>query len=449
MKSIKNILKPKIIVPFLAAVILFVLMFVLKLGVADNGDFGRIMAPTGLDKIGNSYFKFTEDSARILNYRWIVPAQGCITLWEILFGGCYISSHLVPIFIARFISIAVIENGYFSFLILALIYSCFFIAGIYILTKTINKWWIVPIVIFVLCDATKVLYFNSLYGEAWAYVTFLLAFVFLLRDNKKMFYLFITLFFSAKSQYLPLAYSLIFFIDWKHVKKCIAIFSIIILCLTAYFLTPPAISRDTLFNSVFNGVLKNSTTVEADLEELGLPVSYANWANCTVYDFYDILHSPYFFDCYNNLSRGKVISFYLHHPFRFMQKLSMQEPFSNRTGMLANFPESSGKIGEKNSIWTSWDYITSNFFPKNAYVVIAIYLLIFALGCAIKDRKIMFFVALALPQYVLPILGNGSTDAAKQLFMFNVVTDFIIIYLIYIWSMKKLSIKGNKNEINL
>ena len=139
-------------------------------GVADNGDFARVMNSTGLyyisDNPEDKYFGFVN---RLYGAGYAIP-----------FGGGYISTQLPLVMLAVSACKAMTGGGYFDIRFLSAIYLLIFIVAIFFTVRqTVKRMGIAGVIpalliIPIFCDTGYISYFNSLYGEPVTYVSLLL-----------------------------------------------------------------------------------------------------------------------------------------------------------------------------------------------------------------------------------------------------------------------------------
>ena len=98
-------------------------------GVADNGDFARIMNSTGLQYISDSssdrYFGYVN---RLYKTGFILP-----------FGGGYFSTELPIVLLAVFISRTLLNTELFDIRFLAAIYTLIFTGAVFLVVGCIRK----------------------------------------------------------------------------------------------------------------------------------------------------------------------------------------------------------------------------------------------------------------------------------------------------------------------
>ncbi len=435
------------------AVVLFASMFLYMfwirpiVSVADNGDFARVMFPAGLFKFDDVFWE---------------TAQIKYGIQPTIFGGNgYITSHTICVYVARFFNIIFHSPFVFDIRFLSLIYCTATLIGIYYIVQTLKQkskifnLFMIGLLWFILCDGGYIPYLNSLYGEGCSYSFLIMSIGVSLKvitkpsSKKDIALLFVALimFFASKLQYTLLSpLALLILIPLYRHKKITKIqlrkglLILLIFNVVVYAVAPKGLSDDTMYQSVYYGILKNSPDVHKDAQALGIPQEYEYLAGTTAYE--DSLYTkkdPDFMNHFKTLGRGTVISYYLTHPDRFLQKmdLSTEKAFANLQGMFKNFTEEDG-IG-RNRFFTEYDKIKAEYFPQKFITLVLIYLvyLLVLVITYFKNKKnlklwLLFMIGcIGVCQFPLPILGNGEADISKQLFIFNLTFDIMLITAIY------------------
>ncbi len=458
--------RPEIVSAF---VVLFILGYILMLrpviGVADNGDFGRIMGSTGLYYIPSG---FDERYFGYVNREYGVGIP-------IPFGGGYFSTEIFIVALAVLLSQSVFPSGIFDIRYLGFLYLVVFVAAIFLIVLGIRKKWgwagwlaaIVSVLLF--SDLAYISYFNSFYGEAVTLVFLLLmtgAGICLTAAQKPrmwvlvLFFLGAVFFAGAKVQNSPagllvvlLAFRLIRLRKdalWKYTvvfsAACVAVVSI---------LSYATISRDiktcNKYQTVFYGILKDSPDPAGDLRELGLNPEYKVLAGTNYFmtDYPIDIRTPGFKkEIDDNINHLKIAGFYLQHPGRLLDKLQIaaSKGFTLKQGF-GNYEKYPGVSYKTTAdILSYWSDFKLRMLPHTLLFII-IFFIGFILVLAVEYRRnkesqarllmeIMAFLCLTgAMQFVMPIIGDGEADLSKHLFLFNVCFDLMFgaaaIYCLY------------------
>jgi hypothetical protein len=439
-------------------------------GVANNGDYGRIMEPAGIGFITDTRFTNIDRLFRIE---------------EPVFkpGTSLITSHLLPVLVARALNIAVKDGRIFDIRFLGLVYLIIFAIGFYLLLKNnrtasgVLNIIFALLAVFILCDVGYLSYFNSFLGEA-AIAVFFVLFAgiasHLLRSKRisipllLCFYLSAALFISAKQSNLPAGFIIavlglsVLLTDRRAKIAAAAVsFSVALICLSVflYKATPENMGMITRHQTVFYGILKDSPTPEEDLEYLGLDKKLAVLKEASFYDAdlpipsnSELLKKEF----YDKLTFSKVLGFYLHHPDRFVKKLAVTAENSTmiRTPYLGNYSlEDTGERFGFAGVFSLWSTAKKIYMPKSLLFIAAFFLIYLSAASyeflkALRNRSergkapyAAMFLALwatGATQFVIPVLGDGEVDLPKHLFLYNLCFDLMLISAV-IWLPGKLS----------
>lgn len=473
LNSVKNLKSHKFVA--LAGAISAVLITALVLfyspmpGVADQGDFERVMSVAGLREISNDsthWFKYVTTEYKM------VPLSTAR-----LIGLIPTTSMIYPIAAARVIS-RLVGSAYFNTRCLAIVYAVIYILSLYIcfrcirFERTATNIFFIMLSLLILMDGNYLIWFNSLYGEPMM-ITGLLCFAaFFLYISQninrinifKILLLFIPayLFLGAKLQcFVALPFIGVLLIRLAlfsgrriNAKKIMNLYASVIGILALGFYVSvnnvQISSRcgvDTMYNSVFYGILKESKDPEKDLELLGLSpdmavdagkhaylpkkdyVRYAPWSELTITQFND------------RMSNSKLLKFYLLQPVRLIKGMEYTASKSfNTMGSLGKYEKTAvSKYIYRFNRFTLWSDIRNSVFPKTLFFFIPFYVGVFIItimeyGKNKRNKEVRFRIELlwtimmiGLLQFPMPFIGNGEADTAKQLFLFNYTFDITFL----------------------
>ncbi len=480
------------IFPILGAAIVFVLCFIVlfageDVGLSDNGDFRRVLLVNNLEYRNdtNAAYLFKED------YRMKTDgdtfSEKLASLWD--------TSNEKEIYSSpQFLLIKISKTlNYISNIIAGRsenAYSIVWLALLYIIMLSVAAWGIFTffadsgiktrvavfvIFVFMFCDAGYILYFNSFYGEPLQYTSLMLLIasgllIYRRPSIPKVICFFIALYFFAGSKLANIPYSVMvcvlsltllvlrrdkLFKIGVIAAFLVAIFSIIQL----YSSVPDWMQRDTTYQSVFYGIVKESGRVEKDLKFLGVDEKYAPLANTTAYmdegEYpIDITTEQFEKDFYDKVSKTDLVIFYVFHPVRLFKNLSTA--ISNSAYIR---PPNSGNSMtvpmEMTNRWSMWSRLRASVkFPFAPIIVYIGFILITAYTVIIDifyykrfksepKRNIYMmgsFNVLVLGLWinlVIPIIGNGQADIAKHMFLFTTCIDILIaVCILTIINMK-------------
>ncbi|MBY6929609.1 hypothetical protein [Clostridium botulinum] len=456
------------------SIISFILFKYPHMGVADQGDFDRVMNASGIslldsDKNNPNFVRF---------YDYIVTDYTISNFFKTITGSI-VGSSIGFLILILSIPCKLFNNSIFRTEYLAISYSIIYILSITMILKYLNiknslKLTFIGILsLFILFDGNYIIWFNSFYGEPMMLCSLLLLIFSILyyinykyvkKNNHKIIskivYILLAtfLFLGSKMQVVTAVPFLMILLlkiilDNKHcISKKNFVSLIIALCIVmAYPLIfntfNGSISNDTQYNSVFYGVLNGSKTPKQDLIDLGLNPDMASEAGKHSYlsDEEYVKYIPRTEitneEFYSKMSNSKLAKFYLTHPVRLIQGMqyTASNAFYTSTVLGKTSIDYSTEPTIKFSRFTSWSDFRENYLPKNLLFIISTFLLIFiyTFYLCIRNKNneelknkvfliwtIMFIAAIQFP---MPFVGNGKADTAKQLFLFNFIFDILLI----------------------
>ena len=485
-------MKTKLTAVVIAAVSALACLIVLywgnNIGLADNGDYRRVMEEnriTYLEAENNTYM-FRQ------YYNMEVTGTGFFQQLKSLFhsggDGFYTSPHQEVVRFSKvlnfFYNKVTQQNvNHYNILWLAVIYVFMFAHGVYFLAAYFKKIWqqivIAGVVLFFFCDAGYLLYFNSFFGEALQYVSvFMLCALalHLIRTPKSygklvLFFLYLYLFAGAKLVNIPTALltavSMLLLLCKEHGKgyRCVLgglVAASVVACALLYADIPDWMDRDTNYQAVFYGILKDSDTPEEDLEELGLNPEYAVLANTNAYmPEYPIDVSGEAFESgfHEQISKFKVAAFYLAHPVRLTQKLAIA--IENSAHIRPTYLGTSSVYRvEQTNRWSGWSNLRVYSNVLYTPVIVLPFLLLFSIAVlfavfrAGKDADkllprvfLLLLMAALWINLAVQIIGNGEADLAKHMFLFIQLFDILLVWgLLWcvfnwktVWAHKRIS----------
>jgi hypothetical protein len=477
LNRLKLIAKNKVLtlefIAVLSAAIILTTMLMIKpvIGIADNGDFGRIMGPTGLENLSSSY---SDNYFGYFNREYKTTAPS-------IYESNYFSTEIFLVNLAKHLNnIVKLNTQLFDIRFLAFIYSCIFLTALFLIIKFNKPKNIIPgiffavLLIVVFTDVGYISYFNSLYGEALSFSSLFLAIasiIYLTRQKRPriitivMFFIAALLLTGAKAQNVPIGIILSIFSlrllplrsdrSWKMIIISFTLL-LIITSIKSYNSIPQEMRVCNKYQSVFFGILKDSPTPEADLEELNIDNSLSVLAGTNYFlEKYPInIKNPSLLKEINDsVSPAKVAFFYLKHPLRYLTKLlvTAENGFKLIQGF-GNYEKSSnmgyGKVGESFNLWSRFKM---NVLPHHLIFIFTVFsfyfgILIFkhmragGLSEKIYLEVFMLIGLIGIIQFIVPVVADGEADLSKHLFLFDVCFDIMfvacaswIIYHIFVY----------------
>ncbi|MFD0697865.1 hypothetical protein ACFQZT_27710 [Paenibacillus sp. GCM10027628] len=437
-----------------AGVLGFLLLVGPILGMADNGDFLRIMGSVGLSYLDpaepfhEKYFAFTHKL-----YGMSAPG----------IGG-YISSEVIVVFLATLLG-RLYNWQLFDIRFLGGLYSILLLAafGSLLQLKLVTssrhvKYGFTLIFLVIFFDVGYTAYFNSFFGEPMAFIFLLLTLALALRltEIKQprtigfVFFIVCAIFMAASKiqnapagivlallslRFLPLSNRK----SWK--RTVLTLTALLVLVSSGIYVTAPRELRViNQYQSVFYGILKDSPTPEQDLLTLGLDPKLAVLAGTN----YFTPHTPIPQDSvelkqsfYPYISHGKIARFYLTHPSRYWDKLQVtaQHAMTIHIDYLGNREKAAGfEPGALYNSFNLWSKLKSEALPHSIWFLLGFWLLYYVILLALytgepsRHRRTAYEAFMSVGvigaiAFLVPLIGDGEADMEKHLFLFNVCFD--------------------------
>jgi hypothetical protein len=446
-----------------AALAVYLLLIPPVLGVADNGDFSRVMRITGF-----SYLDPSEPYAEKY-FAYSHQQFGYGGFW----GAGYVSTQVLLFAVTGLI--ARIFNGqFFDVRWLGVVYTLLYLATVYLWvrhTPSVNgRRWLTGIVaafmgallLFVFGDVGYLAYFQSFFGEPYAMIGMLLALAATLalasreEPSGRMLAVFIiaaVAVATSKIQNAPIGFAFAL-LAWRmfslrpdrrwHRQVLSGIGILLFTSVLMIVAAPSGLKHINLYQSIFFGVLKDTPDLSRDMKELGIPDKYAVNAGTNYFQkdapipqTDPVLHR----EVLQKLGHKDIAMYYLRHPSRFVEKLervSANAVFI-RPYYLGNYDQSAGNVrGAVSHSFSSYSDWKVKRMPHTLGWFAGFYVLYFAVlgflwsrSSSVRFRlglEAMAAVGLAgIFSAVVPILGDGEADLGKHLFMFNVCFDMMVV----------------------
>lgn len=440
-----------------AAAIVLPLLFFSPIGVANNGDFYRMMLAGGIDFAdpGESY------RDKYFGYFHTLYKYGPFSAER------YVSSQIVPVFAAGMLG-RLLDPRTFDIRILAFLYSLLYVAALYVIVKynkqrsIVINLALVASLSLVFLDIGYIAYFNSFFGEAVTVIFMLLTFglaLALLRSDKPSVWLLTAFYLSAvclvgtKLQNAPIGLLLLLLglrcrklRDDRFWQWTVGGWSAVLLLatVTMYAAAPNELKHINLYQTVFFGVLKGSPDPAADLRELGLPQAFKVNAGTNYFQKDTAIRQddPRILEALEGISHKDVLLYYAKHPDRFLQKLkrAAENGTSIRPLYLGSYEKEAGQpYGAVSYAYSAWSTFKVKYMPNNLGFVAAfaaVYLIVLGAEYARRRRSVrqrlyleaLLVLALAgMFGFAIPLVGDGEADLGKHLFLFNVCFDMMMV----------------------
>ena len=457
--------------------IMFIVMFLPRIGAYNNGDFGRIMDAMNLTYVPEDYYNPSEQYTTkvIERYNYIEPYD-----WS---GIRPSKLRLSQTYVSAIMRIAYQLTGIgFSTAIVAGFYLILVLLSFSVIMKTAYQWLgkyagvLAVIFIVMFCGSDNLGWLNSLFGEGVGFVGLMLVIASSLsllekkKGDKGVLLRFVLLGGSSifltcgKSQYTVLCpiliiWLLILVVHYMPSKLrqrflvCAATSLWLVMISTAAFSVyrqdSKISSQDTLYQGLCNGILVVAEDPEQALSELGLDSSLVQDAGKNAYlpdeEYYCVPRSELAEKLiYSKVSTLDYLLWYITHPSSFYKMLNVAAKASE-----ADMPDYNLYVGEKTTedhrtvsklnLWKEVrPYVTPSYFLG---YVFSFGILVLYCFVKMKSKKtdgksklyyMMFLIIMAVGVFEFPltVIGNGYSDNIKQLYLFRVVFDIMILVVI-------------------
>ncbi|MFC5701305.1 hypothetical protein ACFPVX_08415 [Cohnella faecalis] len=447
-----------------AALLIWLLMIPPVIGVADNGDFNRVMGASGIAPLNGKetyedhYFAFSHARFGYGDFH----------------SGGYVSTHVI--LVAAIGLIARIFNGLvFDIRWLGAAYIGLFLAAVILLVRYVpvpkgaRRWggFAVAVVLgtallFVFADVGYSAYYQSFFGEPFAMLAMLLAtaaaFALASRDRPSggLLTLFIVASLalaSSKIQNAPLGFAFAL-LGWRmfgisgnrrwHRQVLIGIAVLVAGATIMLVAAPDKLRHINLYQSIFYGVLKDSPHVAEDMRELRIPEKYRVNAGTNFFQHDTAIpqNDPTLRkEVLETLSHKDIAMYYLRHPSRFIQKLerASDNAVFVRPYYLGNYDKTAGKPrGQISYAYSGWSEWKAKHIPRYFGWFAGFIGLYMAAIAVWRFRTVSLrqkFMAETLAAVAIigvfaaciPLIGDGEADLSKHLFMFNVCFDMMVV----------------------
>lgn len=457
------------------SIIIYVIFSYPQAGVADQGDFDRVMSVSRLRVMD----KDIQDHSFKRFFDYIVTDYKILSMQPFKLREIIFSTSIAYLIIIINSLCSIFGQYVFKTSYLAAVYGIIYLFSLYMIIKYLDiqdklkLLFIIPITLLVFFDGNYLVWFNSLYGEPMMITTLMLFIssclyylyhLHVLNSKKNTFiriifiYISAWLFIGSKMQVIT-ALPFIMFMLVKVLlesKKNLKPSLFILLCAFLYFIVKypiqlkelnKPISKDTQYNSVFYGVLNGSKNPRQDLIDMGLNPDMAVEAGKHSY----LAKSEYLKyiprteitekEFYSKMNNKKLVKFYLTHPDRFFEGMEYTAAHGFATGTsLGKYKRSySEEPVREFHRFTLWSDFRERVFPKKLWFIVCIYMLVILISAIyyvknreykdIRDKIELFWViiTIGIVQFPMPYVGNGQADTAKQLFLFNFIFDLMLV----------------------
>lgn len=433
------------------------------IGLADNGDFERLMGRVGL--------QYTSEDREDRYFRYINARFKVVEPW---WNSGVISSQQLLLEIALAANRVLSKDGFLDLRVIGAVNAGLFLGSLWLALHASRALSIAPravllgLVALIFTDVGYVAYFNSIYTEPASLIFLVLSIaaslyaITSLRPSLLLLAFYsvaAALFISARAHNSTLGWLLALWgvrLFWRWPKPTwrfgvLAAASALVAFSYWYYLATPTYIREAyLYNAVFSGILRNSPSPEEDLSALGLDRRLAGLANTNAFQPASPIRDPVFADAFfGSVRQSSVFRFYLTHPGRLLLVATRQagNAFLTRPRRLGNFLKESGFPPRAQSRqFAVWSDLKARC-PVKPGVLVGFFVAQLGAGLVLLKRSAggtprlltELFVTLGLMagvQYVTKFMGDGQLDTGRQLHLFNVLFDVCLIFAV-LWTVNR------------
>jgi hypothetical protein len=452
---------PSVAAAAAVGVISFIALFVPPyVGMADNGDFSRILYGNGI------YFNAPDYG----NYFGYFARQYGIMQ--------YFNEHAEPLFSSQslFIRLSLWLNRLFvsdyvlDIRVQAAVYWTLLVAAVYLLVEGLT--WRTPgkigypialLAVFVFGDTGYTAYFNSFFGESVVLLMSLFAVssVLLLCRKRYNDYVLLSLFAvsmllltTSKQQNAPVGvvagaagWMLAFAGKSRTYRAAASAMLVLFLAAGAatYALIPQQFVHINQYHAMTRGALLLSDNPEETLRFFGIDKQYALLSGSNYYERYTTVDvdSPLLEnEFYSHYGFASLAGYYASHPSQAIELLNLaaRHAFTIRPPAMGNYERSAGKpYGAKTSFFTGYSSLKEAMAPKTfgfiviwMVVVIGVYVPSFLRQCRSKSWRramrlpmLVMFMLIGLSGIAVSLIGAGDADLSKHQFLFTAMFDIV------------------------
>lgn len=463
----KKIMTPSLLAAIGIGMVCLLTLFVEPIkGMADNGDFFRVVYSNGM------YYLPHYDS----NYFGYFVSQYGISNDYNENGSMIFTSQSLIIRLALFINRWFYSHTIFDIRFQAGLYILLLMAGVYLLVEALTyKVRRIPgyilafLAVFIFGDSAYTEYFNSFYAESLMYVAiiFIVASWLLIYRNRYsrvfliILYLVSSLFLiTSKQQNAPIAVILalmglmLLIFEKKHFFRYVVLTgSFILFCSGAaeFFLIPDQFAEINQFQAMTRGALLNADHSEQTLADFNINKQYALLRSTTYYQEYSSVsvHSQILRkNFYSKYGFIKISLYYASHFHQFDEMLNTaaRDWFKVRPTELGNYQRGANlPFGKRTAYFSLYNAFCSILMPHRfgfifiwAAVMLGLYLPSFIHAFRFKEERrlllrLPLILGLLLMEFmatIIAIVGDGDADLAKHLFLFPITFNCLFFILI-------------------
>ncbi|HEX4440442.1 MAG TPA: hypothetical protein VH854_10260 [Thermoanaerobaculia bacterium] len=425
-------------------------------GLANEGDFERVMLPAGLRYVTNVWDE--------IYYGYINRTFAIVPVTPSPDG--YLTSEVPLARIARWVNTAVSSAGTFDLRFLGLVHLSMLLVSLALLIRATRnlapaaQWVAAGLLVLVYVDVGYVAAFNSFYPQTASLLFVLLTFGTAAEGIRRgrltgvwlaAYFLAAALFVCSKPQEAIQAPILASWGAWlagarpRRFWRSAAVWlgaALVAIGIWYYRQSPRMTVRYVgLFHTYFHELLQNSPDPAADMRELGIPPDLKRYVGMHAYMPESPIRDPSFQARFLEVYGFRaLLGFYARHPSRLANRLARAAPaaFALRPPYLGNFEKSTGVPPRSLSHhFAAWSAMRARLGP-HALVWLGIFFAgnVLAVTLAFRptpptERLYLSFIAVGLLMAVFEFLACSLADAlddlGRHLYAFAAICDLVLV----------------------
>jgi hypothetical protein len=413
-------------------------------GLANNGDFGKLIGRYGL-------------GAPSENEHWFAPTKYTFDPRYRFKSGFESSERLL---VARAIRLHKLlsDSPRFDIRVMGAVHAAVFLLALALLLPVLRpippaqRAAILAIVIFVFCDLMYSSAYNSFYMDTGAFLFLILAAVFFLRAlvrrsrlDAVAMVLCAALLVTSKTQHFLLGIPIAAFLLWKGPTlwpvrggRWFAIASAAAVMAATVFsakASPPDYGARGPYSVIFARILPESKDVSADLRVLGLDDSYRRYIGTHAYSPDAPMENAAFVrEFQRRTSYGRLAWFWATHPARAWESLRFSLSGAGRQrANLGNFDSSTGVAPFTESYrFAAWSSLKRRIFYEHGTLYL-IYFVVLAAVCVVSLRRrpplgqaVWLLVSMALLEMLVASLAD-AIDWIRHFYLYTALLDLLLV----------------------
>ncbi|WP_186786014.1 hypothetical protein [Paenibacillus agilis] len=445
------------------------------IGMADNGDYSRIIYSNGLYILNPDY--------KTHFFGYFVKEYGIFQHFN-EHAAALFSSHSYFIRLAIWLNELFYSDQLFDIRFQTIIFLAMYTIAIYLFIESLT--WKIPrkygypialIAIFIFADTAYTAFFNSFFSESIMLIMTMLVFAagLLMYRNRYNDYVLMAVFFisaliltTSKQQNAPVGVILavtgavLVFIRKERSFRIWMSSILVALFLSGigtYVLIPKEFVNINAYHAMTRGVLMESEDPEATLKSFGIDPQYAvlnksiYFEPFTTVDVDSKILEDHF---YSKYGFGSILAYYLTNPSQAFKMLDIaaKHAFTIRPPAMGNYEQSAGReFGEKTTFFSLYSNVKHALAPKTfgfvilwVILIVGLYMPSFITAVKAKHMRhiqrlplILGMILLGLSGIFVSIIGAGDADLSKHEFLFTLVFDLVTFVAIadamrrYLW----------------